>query len=82
MKSGTKSLVRVETLINNDRIRTSDGFSDLLKMDLSNVLRDYFDYKGEPVVRIMKSGNKFQFSLELTASGIKGFKRLPKDGDF
>lgn len=79
MKGDTKSIVRVENLINNDRIKTNDGFLDLLIVDLNKVMSDYFDYKGYPAVEMEKAGGSFVVSVNLSVSGIKGFKRLPDE---
>ena len=76
MKS-KNSLLRVETLINNDRMKNSDGFLDLLTEDLNRVLKDYFDYNGYPVVDVVKSGGVFSVNVSLTARGIRTFSSLP-----
>lgn len=80
MKNADKSIVRVETLINNDRMKASDNFTDLLTVDLCRVFDDYFEHKDLPIVGVSKNGNKISVAVTLTASGIKAFKRLPKDG--
>lgn len=80
MKSGNNSIMRVETLINNDRMRSNNDFCDLLTMDLNRVLSDYFDHKEYPVVGISKNGSSYSVTVTLNADGIKAFKRLPKDG--
>lgn len=73
------SLLRVETLINNDRMKNSDGFLDLLTEDLNRVLKDYFDYNGYPVVDVVKNGGGFSVNVSLTARGIRTFSRLPQE---
>lgn len=73
------SLLRVETLINNDRMKNSDGFLDLLTEDLNRVLKDYFDYNGYPVVDVVKNGGVFSVNVSLTARGIRTFSRLPQE---
>ena len=73
------SLLRVETLINNDRMKNSDGFLDLFSEDLNRVFKDYFDYNGYPVVDVVKNGGVFSVSVSLTARGIRTFSLLPKE---
>ena len=73
------SLLRVETLINNDRMKNSDGFLDLLTEDLNRVLKDYFDYNGYPVVDVVKNSGVFSVNVSLTARGIRTFSRLPQE---
>ena len=79
MKSKKNSLLRMETLINNDRIKNSDGFLDLLTCDINRVLKDYFGYKGLPIVEVVKSGNIFAVNITLTAESIKAFSFLPQE---
>ena len=56
MKGKKSSMIRMENLINGDRLKHSGEFSELLTGDVNRVLKDYFDYKGYPLVEVMKNG--------------------------
>lgn len=73
------NLLRMENLINNDRMKNSDGFLDLLTEDVDRVLKDYFDYNGYPVVEVIKNGNEFSVNITLTARAVRTFSRLPNE---
>ena len=79
MKVKKNSMLRMETLINNDRMKNSDGFLELLTGDIDKVLKDYFGYKGFPIVEVIKTGNIFNVKIALTAESVKGFTCLPVD---
>nr|MBO4518111.1 hypothetical protein [Clostridia bacterium] len=73
------SLLRVENLINADRIKSSDGFLELLTEDIDRVFREYFDYNGHPSVEVVKNGGGFSVDITLNARGIRTFSRLPNE---
>lgn len=79
MKLKKHSVMRVESLINNDRIRHSEGFVELLTGDVDKVLKDYFDYKGYPSVTVYKNGNIFSVQILLNAESIRAFSALPQE---
>ena len=77
MKMKKNSLMRMETLINNDRMKNSDSFLELLTEDVDKVLKEYFDYKNCPIVDVVKSGKGFSVNISLNAQSIRTFFRLP-----
>ena len=79
MRAKRHSVMRMETLINNDRMRHSDNFVDLLTGDVDNVLKDYFEYKGYPSVTVSKNGNIFSVQILLNAEGIRAFSAIPAE---
>lgn len=79
MKVDKNSIIRIEKMINNDRMKSADGFVDLLTEDVNKVLKDYFDYKGVPTVAVGKSGSSFNVSINLTADSIRAFSVLPTE---
>lgn len=79
MKSKKNSVLRMESLINNDRMKHSEGFVDLLTGDVDKVLKDYFDYKGYPSVTVYKNGNIFSVQILLNAEGIRAFSAIPQE---
>lgn len=79
MKGKKSSVIRVENLINSDRLKHNGEFSELLTGDVNRVLRDYFDYRGAPAVEIMKNGGFFEVKITLVAERIRAFSTLPQD---
>ena len=79
MKTKKNSVIRMENLINQDRMKNSEGFVDLLTEDVDKVLRDYFDYKGYPNVAVCKNGNYFTIQIALNAENIRAFSVLPQE---
>lgn len=79
MKANKSSIIRVENMINSDRIKHADGFVDLLTGDINKVLKDYFDYKGIPNVSVSKNGNSFSLNITLTAERIRAFSAIPAE---
>lgn len=79
MKVKRNSMIRMENLINGDRLKNSGGFIGLLTGDVDRVLKDYFDYKGYPKVEVVKNGGNFTVSIMLTAERIRSFSTLPEN---
>lgn len=79
MKKNKNELARIEELIKADRLSFKDDFSELLCSDIDRVLRDYFDYKGLPLINIDKNGSAFLVRISLNANLIRSFSSLPKE---
>lgn len=79
MKGKKNSIIRMENLINSDRLKNSGDFIDLITGDIDRVLKDYFDYKGYPLIEVVKNGSVFSVSIALSAERIKSFSTLPEN---
>ena len=79
MKGRKSSVIRMENLINGDRLKHSGEFSELLTGDVNKVLKDYFDYKGYPAVEVLKNGGFFEVKITLVAERLRVFSSLPQD---
>ncbi len=77
MKRKNEQLLRVETVLNNDRLRLKEDFSKLLEADLTKLLMDYFYFNGSPTVEIVKKGSGFEVSINFTCNQVKNFINLP-----
>ena len=44
MKKDKNELMRLQTLIENDRLSTGDSFVELIVSDVEKLLKDYFDF--------------------------------------
>ena len=69
-------ILRMQTIIENDRLNKGDGFCELLLSDLTKLLRDYFDFNGAPEIEIQKSGGNYKVSIIVRPTRIKVFNRL------
>ena len=72
-------LLRMQTLIEQDRLEVSDGFCQLLISDLNKLLLDYFDFNGVPEISMKKNSNEYQVNIILHPSRIKVFCNPLKD---
>lgn len=69
-------ILRVQTVIENDRLNAGDGFGELLLSDLSKLLLEYFDFNGNPEIEIQKNGGNYKVSIVIYPTRIKVFNRL------
>lgn len=79
MKKIKNELVRLQSLIEYDRFNTGDNFTELIEGDLSNLLKDFFDFRDCPKLLISRCGDKIKVEVVLLADRIKNFSSLPKD---
>ena len=78
-KKNIKELVRVQTLIENDRLNVGKGFNELLLADLSKLLTDYFDFNGVPEVEIQKGKGCYVVKIAIYPTRIRTFNCLFKE---
>ena len=57
MRKRKNEIIRLQSIIENDRINTGDSFGNLVVLDLNNLLKEYFDFKDMPTLNIEKSGS-------------------------
>ncbi len=69
----------MENMINNDRMKNSVDFTELLTVDLNRVLKEYFEYGEDPIVEVYKSGNSYHLKLTLSARAVKAFSSVPPE---
>lgn len=74
--SASNQLLRVQTLIENDRLNVGSGFIDLLLSDLTKLLLDYFDFNSNPQIEIEKHGGEYVVNIALFPISIKSFNKL------
>ena len=79
MRKNDNELLRIQSLIENDRLNTAQNFYDLIISDLHKILSDYFEYRGVPNLKISKCGKNICVEIGLLASAIKNFITIPKN---
>ncbi len=78
MRKKKNQLMRLENIINNDRLNIGEEFISVLTMDLDSLLRDYFDFNKPPVVEIVKNNGAYCVKIGLVASKLLHFNKIPK----
>lgn len=78
MRREKNQLLRLQTMIENDRIITGDNFVQIVQLDLDKLLKDYFDYRDIPNLMIEKEGDEFLIKISFKALRIKKFANIPK----
>ena len=78
MKKNKNQLLRLQTLIENDRITTGENFSEMLVCDVDKLLRDYFDFSLSPTISMEKSNNGYLVNISINALRIKSFANIQK----
>ena len=77
--NASNQLLRVQTLIEQDRLGVSDSFMDLLVSDLNKLLLDYFDFSGVLDISIQKILNEYRVNIVLHPSRINSFYSLSNE---
>jgi hypothetical protein len=79
MKKDKYELLRLQTLIENDRVNMSDDFMSLVESDAEKLLKDYFDFSTPPKLSIAKFGDKYKVQLNVVVVRLKNFGTVPKN---
>ena len=78
MRKGNNELIRLQTLIEQDRLSGGDNFIDLLKNDLNKLLQDYFCVREDLSVLLEKQGDNLMLKIEAVITKVKNFSSIPK----
>lgn len=78
MKSNKNEIIRMQNIIETDRLNVKENFNNLMLSDLDKVLRDFFDYKKKPKLEIEKNKGEIKVKILLTAVNFKPLGYLPK----
>ena len=78
MKREKKDLLKVQTLLENDRLNTGEDFIALVKNDTKKILSDYFEFNEQPTIKLEKTGDRLKVEISVYACRIKTFDILPK----
>ena len=71
-------LSRIKDIIINDRLDFDDGFLEVFRIDLNNLICQYFYLLGESKVSIEKVNSSFNVAITFQASQVKQFSILPE----
>ena len=76
MNKQKKELLRINNMINNDRVNINENFEKLFFRDLSKLLKEYFELKKEPRVNISVISGEYALSIEAVAFSLKKFNDI------
>ena len=76
MKRQNKELLRINNMINNDRVVLAESFERLFKRDLLNLLNEYFEIKNDAEIGLKSIAGEYIISINAKAKSIKKFKSL------
>ncbi len=75
---GKKELLRVQNVLEVDRMWARDSFLELLKNDLGKILKDYFEFRDKPEIKIEKISDRYRVEFTIYASRVLNFEYVPK----
>lgn len=78
MRRKKAEIARIKDILECDRLSVGEDFEGLLSEDLIRTLKDYFDFKCAPSLKIIKSGGVFSVEIKFLAERIKTFGVVPK----
>ena len=78
MSKNKNQLLRLQTLLESDRISAGDNFNDMLIVDVNKLLKDYFDFCMPPNITIEKTRDGFFVNISINASRLKKFANIRK----
>ncbi len=76
MKKKKNEIIRLQSIIESDRINASDNFIKLVIEDLTKLFREYFDFKDNLTLDINKSGENYMVQTTILATRIKNFVNI------
>ncbi len=76
MKVRKSEILRIENIINGDRLCPDDNFKNLLQVDLKKLLSDYFNLSVPPELRVVKGEGNYRVEIFFIAENIKKFKYI------
>ncbi len=75
MKS-IKDKIRLQSVIDNDRMTFTADIVDLIIKDLSVALSDYFRLTEKPQIEIIKQDNGFSITVKAKADDLRSLKKV------
>ncbi len=78
MRKEKKELVRMQSILENDRMKTGENFYELVCNDVGAILSDYFEFSGDPKIKIEKINDRYKVEITIISSRIKSFDNVPK----
>lgn len=77
MKKGSKELLRIQNVLESDRLNVGKGFEELFTSDLKSLIEDYFDIEKSPILKTEKTKNGYKIIIDFEAKSLKVVNFLP-----
>lgn len=65
--------MEINDFLIRDKFANPDLVAEVLKSEAETLLKNFFLFENEPVVRFRREGDNFVFNIEVCASRIKPF---------
>lgn len=72
----SEDIMRIESMINNDRLNTNKEFERLFSKDIGSILNEYFLLNGLPKIAIEKKGKNITVSIIASINSVKTFSSV------
>ena len=76
MKIKSKEIIRLQNVLESDRVNIANGFNDLFVEDFNKLVKDYFDLEGKPTLEIIKDRAGYKVEISFYVSRIKPFNSI------
>lgn len=78
MKKSKSELIKIQNIIENNRIKTDKSFFELMTTDICKLLKDYFVFNKIPLINIINDGGEYFVTIKLPFLRIKNFSTLSR----
>ena len=76
MKNKSREIMRVQNVIESDRLNVGKGFTDLFVEDFSKLVQDYFEIEKQPILNIAKDKNGYKVEISFYTNRVKPFNSI------
>ncbi|MBE5754277.1 MAG: hypothetical protein E7340_02960 [Clostridiales bacterium] len=78
-KTKKNEIVRVQSVLEKDRLSIAGGVGELLISDLEKMLKDYFDFSKDIEYSITKEKSEYRVNISLLVNRVKPLNTIIKD---
>lgn len=71
MKNGANELMRIQNVLEEDRLNVGKGFEEVLISDLNKLLKDYFDFNSLPSIKLIKNKGKYCVNINVDITRVR-----------
>lgn len=72
-----KQIARAQKIIDEDRLGLVVGSEELIRRDVTGILKEYFNLTAPVYIGLEKSGDRILVRIETECSGVKKFVIMP-----
>lgn len=79
-KRAAEARERLSKVLMQDKSAMADGFTDLIKSDVTELLKNYFDLYSGVEIKVEMNGDVFDVTISAKADGVKRCGRFVSRG--